>query len=184
MFHPSHLWSKNQREPNRHGILESSGIKRQNQKTRFENTNRWTTRKKNFSKFIEHVFHYTSQRCWEGNFRRTKKIRANEPWKKFHVRYVAPSRIPLERLIGSLSLSFSSVKIHAKETFSKLSNVHTVFFHRFRYWFASRTFFTIVGKSIRTVKPRTNRQLEWWISNETRNGNVKGYTASMRRKTV
>lgn len=107
MFHPSHLWSKNQREPNWHGILESSGIKRQNQKTRFENTNRWTTRKKNFSKFIEHVFHYTSQRCWEGNFRRTKKIRANEPWKKFHVRYVAPSRIPLERLIGSLSLSLS-----------------------------------------------------------------------------
>lgn len=38
-------------------------------------------------------------------FEERRKFEQTNHEKKFHVRYVAPSRIPLERLIGSLSLS-------------------------------------------------------------------------------
>lgn len=55
----------------------------------------------------------------------------------------------------SLSLFFSSVKIHGKETFSKLSNLHRFLYRFMPYIRTSRTFFTIVARSIRTVKPHS-----------------------------
>lgn len=65
----------------------------------------------------------------------------------------------------SLSLFFSSVKIHGKETFSKLSNLHRFLYRFMPYIRTSRTFFTIVGRSIRTVKLHSTQQSSPFVVN-------------------